>query len=309
MKSDSALERISTEDAPDTGQVGPVGDDAEEFEEWTTIVDSKRPWFDFNLGELWRFRDLILLFVRRDFRITYVQTVLGPLWLVLAPFLTTVVFTIIFGKVVQVPTDGIPSFVFYMSGTVCWSYFSSSVSQTSTVLIKNYRLFQRVHFPRLVMPVSLVMSNLIKFAIQFSFFLVFLVYFVIQGSGVAPNMAMLALPLLVLHMAVLSLGCGLIVAGTATRYRDLIQLTAFGLQLWMYATPVVYPVSQIPERFRFFFALNPMTAVVETFRYAFLGKSSVSSQDIVTSAVVTVILLLAGLIMFTRMEKTFLDTA
>ncbi len=283
-------------------------DSHEDSGRWTSIIRPRRPWFHLDLHELWNYRDLILLFVRRDFVAQYKQTILGPLWFFLQPLFTTIVFTIVFGRIARIPTDGIPGFLFYLSGTVCWAYFSICLTETSDTFFKNAQIFGKVFFPRLVVPVSIVISNVLKFLVQFSLFLFVLGFFLVKGSQVRPNPWIMALPLLVFQMGLLGLGCGIIVSAMTTKYRDLSLLVTFGVQLWMYATPVVYPLSQIPEQYRFYFSLNPMTAVVEGFRRAFLGTSSIGAEQVLISWAVTLGLLSLGIILFSRVEKTFMDT-
>jgi lipopolysaccharide transport system permease protein len=276
--------------------------------QWTTIIRPRHPWFHLEVGEVWRYRDLVRLFVRRDFVAQYKQTILGPLWFFLQPLFTTLVFTVVFGRIAKIPTDGIPDFLFYLSGTVCWGYFSACLVETSDTFVKNAPIFGKVYFPRLVVPVAVVISNVLKFSIQFLLFLFFLIYYYQGGAPVAANLWVAALPLLMVQMALLGLGCGILVSSLTTKYRDLSLVVSFGVQLWMFATPVVYPLSQIPEAYRKILVLNPMTAVVESFRLAFLGASSIEPQDVVLSLAVTVTLLFLGLVFFSRIEKTFMDT-
>jgi lipopolysaccharide transport system permease protein len=275
---------------------------------WSLIIQPHRGWLDLRLQQLWRYRDLILLFVWRDFVAVYKQTVLGPLWHILQPLLTTLTFTLIFGRVAQLSTDGLPQFLFYMAGTVSWTYFSACLTKTSTTFIANAHLFGKVYFHRLVIPVSVVLSNLITFMVQFLLFLAFLAYFAWQGAAVRPNSWILGVPVLLVIMAALGLGNGILISALTTRYRDLQQLVGFGVQLLMYATPVVYPLSSVPERFQWVVALNPMTAVTETFRYAFLGAGTVSTAGLVYSAACAAGILYLGLLLFTRVERTFMDT-
>jgi homopolymeric O-antigen transport system permease protein len=275
---------------------------------WDMVIQPQRGLFDLRLGELWHARDLILLFVRRDFVAVYKQTILGPLWYLIQPLLTTVIFTFIFGSVAKLPTDGLPQFLFYMSGTVVWAYFSSCLTKTSDTFITNANLFGKVYFPRLSVPVSILMSNLIAFGIQFGFFLFFMGYFAVSGSVIRPNWWILLTPLLIFIMAGLGLGLGIIVSSLTTKYRDLRFLVQFGAQLLMYATPVIYPASSVPERFRWIIEANPMTPIVEAFRYAFLGAGSVNPGQLLYSLVVTLVIVVLGIIMFNRVEATFMDT-
>jgi lipopolysaccharide transport system permease protein len=276
--------------------------------EWTSIIRPVTGWFDIHLGELWRYRDLIMLFVRRDFVAVYKQTILGPLWFLLQPLFTTIVFTVIFGKIAKIPTDGLPQVLFYLSGIVVWNYFANCLNKTSDTFVANAGIFGKVWFPRLSVPISIVISNLITFAIQFVLFLCFWVYFLLNGSTVNPQPLILILPLLILQMAALGLGCGIIVSSLTTKYRDLTYLVGFGVQLWMFATPVVYPISRIPARFQWIIALNPMAPIIELFRYSFLGAGTLIPWQIGLSIVNTVIILFIGIILFSRIEKSFMDT-
>ncbi|MFN2199682.1 MAG: ABC transporter permease [Caldilineaceae bacterium] len=277
-------------------------------DEWTLILRPRRPWLDLRLGELWQARDLIMLFVRRDFVSTYKQTILGPLWYIIQPLLTTITFTIIFGKVAQLSTDGLPQFLFYMSGTVIWGYFAMCLNKTSNTFVSNRGLFGKVYFPRLAVPISVAISNLVNFGIQFLLFVVFVIFFMVAGSDVHLNAAILLTPLLILMLAGIGLGFGIIVSSMTTRYRDLTQLVAFGVQLLMYATPVIYPLSAVPERLRPIIALNPLTAIIETFRYGYLGAGDVGYGGLIYSFCFMVVVLLTGLIYFNRIEQTFMDT-
>jgi lipopolysaccharide transport system permease protein len=275
---------------------------------WTTSIRPHSGWFDINLKEIWSYRDLILLFVRRDFVAYYKQTILGPLWFFLQPLFTTIVFTIIFGKIANIPTDGLPQMLFYMAGIVTWNYFSSCLTQTSNTFVTNAGIFGKVYFPRLAVPISVVITNLLTFAIQFGLFLVFMLYFYLNGSSIQPNIWILLAPFLLIQMAALGLGMGILVSSMTTKYRDLAFAVGFGVQLWMYATPVVYPLSQIPEKWQWLIALNPMTSIVETFRYAFLGAGTVQLMLLGISLGMTIIILAAGIILFSRVQKTFMDT-
>ena len=275
---------------------------------WTMIIRAQRNWLDLRLGELWHYRDLIRLFVWRDFVSVYKQTILGPLWYLIQPLLTTITFTVIFGNIAGLPTDGLPQFLFYMSGTVIWSYFATCLNKTSETFITNAHLFGKVYFPRLAVPVSVLISSLVAFMIQFLLFLCFMIYFWLVGSDVQPNLWALITPLLLLMMAGLGLGFGIIVSSLTTRYRDLRFLVAFGVQLWMYATPVIYPVSSIPERFRPLIQANPLTSVLETFRYAFLGAGTVNILNLLYTFGFMLVVLIIGILIFNRIEATFMDT-
>jgi len=275
---------------------------------WTKVIRPKRGFLDLRLRELWRARDLIMLFVWRDFVSLYKQTILGPLWYLIQPLLTTIVFTVIFGNVAKLPTDGLPPFLFYMAGTVIWSYFSSCLTKTSDTFISNAQLFGKVYFPRLAVPISILLSNLITFAIQFAFFLIFMGYFALSGSVLQPNGWILLMPVLVVIMAGLGLGLGIIVSSLTTKYRDLRFLVQFGVQLLMYATPVIYPISTIPQRFQWIILANPMTPIVEVFRYAFLGSGEVNLPNLAYSFGFMLVVLFIGAVIFNRVEATFMDT-
>jgi lipopolysaccharide transport system permease protein len=279
-----------------------------ENNQWTTIIRPRSRWLDVNFAELWQYRDLIRLFVRRDFVAQYKQTILGPLWFFVQPLLTTLVFTVVFGRIAGIPTDGIPDFLFYMSGTVCWQYFSTSLILNSDTFVSNAGVFGKVYFPRLAVPLSIAISGVFKFLIQFGLFLIFLLYFFLKGSAVGLSIWAIALPFLVVQMGLLGVGCGILVSSLTTKYQDLRHIVAFGVQLWMYATPVVYPLSVVPERLRDLFALNPMMAVVEGFRLGFVGVSAINVRYVAISWVVTLTILLIGLIRFSSVEKTFMDT-
>jgi lipopolysaccharide transport system permease protein len=277
--------------------------------QWDMIIEPKRGLLDLRWNELWRYRDLVMLFVRRDFVAIYKQTILGPLWYLIQPLLTTLTFTVIFGNIAGLPTDGLPQFLFYMSGTVVWSYFSACLTKTSETFVANAGLFGKVYFPRLAVPVSILVSNLITFAIQFVFFLVFLFYFSLRGASVEPNWWWIALsPILILMMAGLSLGFGIIISSLTTKYRDLRFLIQFGVQLLMYATPVIYPLSSIPERFTPFILANPMTPIIEAFRFAFLGAGMVKIIHLLYSFGFMIVVVFLGAVIFNRVEQTFMDT-
>jgi lipopolysaccharide transport system permease protein len=275
---------------------------------WTTEIKPRRSLFDLNLREIWHYRDLTLLFVKRDFIAQYKQTILGPLWFLLQPLFSTIIFTVIFSRVARIPTDNVPPFLFYMAGNVVWGYFSNCFNATSTTFVTNAAIFGKVYFPRLVMPLSNVITRLFMFIIQFGLFAVFYGYFLMKGAPIRPNLWVLTMPLLLLQMALMGLGFGILVSSLTTKYRDLTFLVTFGVQLWMYATPIVYPLSQIPAKYRLLMNLNPMTSVVEVFRFAFLGQGTVSAGGIWCSLIETLLVLAIGTVLFNRVEKTFMDT-
>ncbi|MEW6092447.1 MAG: ABC transporter permease [Chloroflexota bacterium] len=279
-----------------------------ESQNWDMVLGPRRNLLDLRLRELWQARDLILLFVRRDFVAVYKQTILGPLWYLIQPLLTTVIYTIIFGNIAQLSTDGLPDFLFYMSGTVIWTYFASCLTKTSETFIHNTNLFGKVYFPRLAVPLSVLTSNLIAFAIQFVLFLFFMAYFAWQGADLHPNWWILLTPLLLLMMAGLGLGFGILISSLTTKYRDLRFLVQFGVELLMFATPVIYPTSSIPAQYQQLIQFNPMSPVVEAFRYAYLGAGTVSFWQLAYSFGFMLVVILLGVIVFNRVEATFMDT-
>jgi lipopolysaccharide transport system permease protein len=306
LKSQHELQKeIILEDIDTTNKKNTV---ITEDEDWDLIIRPKRAWWDLRLDQVWRYRDLILLFVRRDFVSYYKQTILGPLWFLIQPLLTTMVFTVIFGQIAKLPTDGRPQFLFYLSGTVIWGYFAECFKKTSDTFIANSKIFGKVYFPRLVMPISVLISNLITFAIQFVLFLGFVIYFISRGADVQITKYALLLPLLILLMAGLGLGFGIIVSSLTTKYRDLRFLVSFGVQLWMYATPVIYPISSIPQNWRWVANINPITPIVEAFRHAFIGGGSLSWPMLGYSFVAMIVVFFIGVLLFNRVEQTFMDT-
>lgn len=273
-----------------------------------TVVNSKRGLFSLNLRELWSYRDLVVLFVKRDLKNVYKQTVLGPVWIIINPFLSSFIFTVIFGMIANISTNGVPQFLFYMSGNILWSYFSSCFNRAGSTFLSNARIFSKVYFPRLVMPLSGILYNSITFLIQFLMFVILTVIYFVLGQNVLPNILTLALPLFMLHTAFLGTGVGLIVSSLTTKYRDLNVLVSFGLSLWMYVTPIVYPVSQIPQNLRAIMLLNPAAPIIEAFRFAFLGSGSIEPMYIIISVLVTATLLTVGMLVFNQVEKNYIDT-
>lgn len=274
----------------------------------TYYINSKQSVFDLNLREVWHYRDLLLMLVKRDFITFYKQTILGPLWFIVQPLLTTAIYVLIFGNIAKLSTDGMPQILFYLSGITIWNYFSESLTKTSTVFTANAGMFGKVYFPRLIMPLSIVASSLMKFAVQFGIFILVLLYYVIFTDTVQPNAWMLLTPILILMMAMFALGVGMIFSSMTTKYKDLTFLLAFGIQLFMYITPVIYPVSALPEKFRFIVYLNPLSPIFECFRYAFLGSGSFDLMSLFWSGIFIVVLLVAGTVIFNKVEKSFMDT-
>ncbi|WP_184875164.1 ABC transporter permease [Kaistella daneshvariae] len=277
-------------------------------EQPTYYINSKQSVFDLNLKEVWQYRDLLLMLVKRDFITFYKQTILGPLWFIVQPLLTTAIYVILFGNIAKLSTDGMPQVLFYLSGITVWNYFSESLTKTSSVFTANAGMFGKVYFPRLIMPLSIVASSLMKFAVQFGIFILVLLYYVIFTDTVQPNAWMLLTPVLILMMAMFALGLGMIFSSLTTKYKDLTFLLTFGIQLFMYITPVVYPISALPEKFRFLVYFNPLSPVFECFRYAFLGAGSFDPMALVWSGILIAGLLVLGTVIFNKVEKSFMDT-
>lgn len=274
----------------------------------TYYINSKQSLFSLNLHEVWEYRDLLLMLMKRDFITFYKQTILGPLWFIVQPLLTTLIYVVLFGNIAKLSTDGMPQVLFYLSGITIWNYFSESLTKTSTVFTSNAGMFGKVYFPRLIMPLSIVASALMKFAVQFGIFIVVLLYYVTFTDTVHPNWWILLTPVLILLMAMFALGMGMIFSSMTTKYKDLTFLLAFGTQLFMYVTPVVYPISALPEKFKFLAYFNPLSSIFECFRYAYLGAGSFDLMSLMISAVVIMILLVVGTVIFNKVEKSFMDT-
>ena len=276
---------------------------------WSEVIQPSSSLFDWKLKEVWNYRDLLRMFVRRDFVATYKQTILGPLWFFIQPIFTTITFTIVFGNFAGISSDGQPRMVFYMAGLTLWNYFSECFTKASSVFTTNANIFGKVYFPRLIMPLTIVVSNLIKFIIQYLLFLVFYAYFLLNGNtSIHPNSFILMTPFLILLMAGISLGAGMIFSAMTTKYKDLIFLLTFGIQLLMYATPVIYPLASIPDQYKTYVLMNPLTAVIETFRYGYLGTGTFSWSALVYSTIFMILLLLSGITIFNRVERSFMDT-
>ena len=278
------------------------------IESWDVVIKPVHGWFNINFKEIVQYWDLILLFVKRDFVVFYKQTILGPLWHIIQPLVNSGIFTIIFSKVAKIPTDGVPPFLFYMAGTVTWGYFAACLTSISSTFVSNSEIFGKVFFPRMTVPIAIVITGFFQFFIQFVIFLGFLLYYWSQGAQVEPTIMVFTLPLILLHMAILSLGMGILISSLVTKYRDLLFAMSFAVQIWMYITPVVYPLSQVPENYRMLYVLNPMVSIVESFRGAFLGVSSIEPSHILISVIVTIGIFFTGVVLFSRIEKTFMDT-
>jgi lipopolysaccharide transport system permease protein len=275
------------------------------------VIRPTRGWFTLNLAEIWQYRDLLVLLIQRDFIAKYKQTILGPAWFILQPLLTTVVFSVVFGEIVKVPTDGLPPILFYLTGLLGWNYFAQIFQSASGTLVNNAGIFGKVYFPRLVVPLSAIISNLFAFALQLATVVAFWIYFKLftSASGLFGFSAGITwLPLVLLQVAALSLGIGLWLSALTTKYRDFTFLSGFIIQIWMYATPVIYPLSQVPEKWRWIAVLNPMTMPVEAIRIMFLGQGTVIGAYVLLSLSITVLLLLSGVLVFNKVQRTFVDT-
>ncbi|MBX7093212.1 MAG: ABC transporter permease [Flavobacteriales bacterium] len=277
--------------------------------DWDVIIKSDRKLWHFGFSELWRYRDLVFLFVRRDFVANYKQTVLGPLWHIIQPLLTTLTFTIIFGNIAGLSTDGSPKILFYLSGIIAWSYFSLGLTKTSTTFISNAHIFSKVYFPRLSVPISIVISNLISFGIQLLTFFGFLLYFIlVENYSFNGNITIIFLPLLLILMAFLALGAGILVSSLTTKYRDISFLVGFGVQLMMYFSPVIFPLDTVEGKLKYLLLANPMTPIIEAFRYSLLGTGEFNWLHLSYSLVITLIMVLGGVIIFNKVERSFNDT-
>jgi lipopolysaccharide transport system permease protein len=280
----------------------------EALKEWDLVIEPQSSLLQLNLKDVWRYRDLLWLLVKRDFVSFYKQTILGPLWFFIQPLFTTIIFTFIFGNLAGLSTDGLPQPLFYMAGITAWNYFADCLTKTSTVFRDNANIFGKVYFPRLIMPLSIVVSNLVRFGVQMLLFFMMIGYYAYTGANFHLTTAVLLFPILVLLMALLGLGLGLIITALTTKYRDLAFLITFGVQLMMYATTVIYPLSAAPSAYKWVIELNPMTGIIEAFRYGFLGEGSLTFQTLGYSIAFTLIALVLGVIIFNKTEKTFVDT-
>ncbi len=279
--------------------------------EWDLVIEPQNSMFELHLKDVWRYRDLLWLLVKRDFVSFYKQTILGPLWFFIQPLFTTIIFTFIFGNLAGLSTDGLPQPLFYMAGITAWNYFADCLTKTSTVFRDNANIFGKVYFPRLIMPLSIVVSNLVRFGVQMLLFFVMMVYYLVSneiGAEFHMNVYVLLFPLLVLMMALLGLGLGLIITAMTTKYRDLAFLITFGVQLMMYATTVIYPLSAAPAKYKWLIELNPMTGIIEAFRFGFLGQGEFTINTFGYSVIFTLVSLVLGVIVFNKTEKTFVDT-
>ncbi|REC48990.1 ABC transporter permease [Chryseobacterium pennipullorum] len=276
-------------------------------QKWTETIDADHSLFDLKLKEVWKYKDLVYMFVKRDFVSSFKQTILGPVWFFINPILTTIVYLIIFGRIAKLPTDGAPPLLFYLAGVTLWNYFSTSLLATSSTFSGNAGIFGKVYFPRLVTPISIVISNLMRLGVQFLLFLLVWGYYLSQGK-VQPNLWILATPFLILLMAFFSLGLGMIFSALTTKYKDLNMLLGFGVSLYMYTTPVIYPTSSLRGVFKDIALYNPLTGIFECFKYAWLGVGNFSPVMLGASTISILIIMAVGIVIFNKVEKTFMDT-
>ncbi|MCS6933900.1 MAG: ABC transporter permease [Chitinophagales bacterium] len=278
-------------------------------EEWTEIITPRRGLWDIPLRELWRYRDLTWLFVLRDIKAQYKQTILGPLWFLVQPLLSTLVFFFIFNRIARLPTDGIPPVLFYLSGIVLWSYFAECLNKTSNVFTVNANIFGKVYFPRLTIPISVVIGGLVRLATQLFTLAIIIIYYIYADEyRFQPNLALLLTPLLIVLLAALGLSLGIIFSSLTTKYKDLSFLLAFGVQLWMYASPVIYPLRAVTGKLRDILLLNPVTPVIETFRYALFGSGYYEPGALLYTALFSLVAFVIGIVIFNQVEKSFMDT-
>ena len=276
-------------------------------QQWTETIESKHSLFDLNLKEVWRYKDLVYMFVKRDFVSSFKQTILGPIWFFINPIFTTIVYIVVFGNIAKLSTDGAPKILFYLAGITLWNYFSSCLVGTSNVFTNNAGIFGKVYFPRLIMPISIVLSNLMRFGVQMGLFLIAFLYYLTKGE-VQPNWWILATPFLILLMAMFALGVGMIFSSMTTKYRDLQMLLGFGVSLYMYATPVIYPVSALPKAIQPYAAWNPLTGIFECFKYGWLGVGDFNAPMLMISTILIFVILVIGTVTFNKVEKGFMDT-
>lgn len=278
-------------------------------QKYHTHITSKHNWFDLKLREVWRYRDLIVLFTQRSFALTYKQTILGPAWIFLNPFLTSIIYTFVFGGVAGMSTDGVPQILFYLCSNAIWTFFSSCVTKNAQTFTANAGVFGKVYFPRLTIPISNILASIVQFMVQMILVGIFLGYYVFSGS-VNPNWrAWLLIPIVLLHLGIMGLGFGIIISSVTTKYRDLSILVTFGVQLWMYVTPIVYPLSQLGDGlFKTLLMINPVTSSIEVFRYAVLGQGTIVLEYLALSWFITILVAVFGIVIFNRVEKTFMDT-
>ncbi|MFV0471197.1 MAG: ABC transporter permease [Paludibacteraceae bacterium] len=276
--------------------------------EYTTVIKPQSRLWEVDFKEIWRYRDLLSMFVKRDIVTQYKQTILGPTWFFIQPAFTTIMYMVVFGGIAKISTDGLPQPLFYLSGIVLWQYFSDCLNKTSTTFTANQAIFGKVYFPRLIVPMSIVVSNLLRLGIQLLLFILVYIYYIIIGVHILPNAYALLIPLLIMMLAGLSLGFGIIVSSMTTKYRDLTILFTFIVQLWMYATPVIYPLSMMPQKYQWIVALNPLTSIFEAFKFGMMGVGTFSWLQLTYSFVFMAAVMAIGIVVFNRVQKSFMDT-
>lgn len=277
--------------------------------EWDLIIEPKNKWYQLDVASLWKYKDLLMLLVRRDFVAVYKQTILGPIWFFIQPIITTLTFTVIFGNIANISTNGIPSMLFYLSGITLWTYFADCLNKTSNTFVANAGVFGKVYFPRLIVPLSVLVSNLVKFAIQLILFASIWIYYLSTSDSVHPHYAYMVLfPVLVLMMAGLGFGFGILISSLTTKYRDFTFLVGFGVQLLMYASPIVYPLSIVPDKYKWIVLANPVSSIIESFKYIFLGNGMFSWMTLAYSFGFMLVVILLGMLTFNKVEKSFMDT-
>lgn len=277
--------------------------------EWDLIIEPKNKWYQLDVASLWKYKDLLLLLVRRDFVAVYKQTILGPIWFFIQPIITTLTFTVIFGNIANISTNGIPTMLFYLSGITLWTYFADCLNKTSNTFVANAGVFGKVYFPRLIVPLSVLVSNLVKFTIQLVLFLGIWIYYLVTSNDVNPHYGYIILfPLLVLMMAGLGFGFGILISSLTTKYRDFTFLVGFGVQLLMYASPIVYPLSIVPDKYKWIVLANPVSSIIESFKFIFLGNGLFSWMNLAYSFAFMLVVILLGMLTFNKVEKSFMDT-
>ena len=280
-----------------------------EEENWDLIIKPKNKWYKIDIASIWKYSDLLMLLVRRDFISVYKQTILGPIWFFIQPLITTLIFTVIFGNLAKISTAGIPAILFYMSGITLWTYFADCLNKTSNTFIANAGVFGKVYFPRLIVPLSVLISNLIKLGIQILLFLIIWIYYLSKNDVINPQWTLIWLfPILIVIMAGLGLGFGILISSLTTKYRDFTFLIGFGVQLLMYASPIVYPMAIVPEKWKFWILLNPVSSIIETFKFIFMGNGYFSWHSLMYSLTFMIVLIIVSVIVFNKVEKTFMDT-
>lgn len=277
-------------------------------EHWDLTIKPQTHWYDLRIKEIFKYKDLLFLFVKRDFISIYKQTILGPLWFFIQPIITAITFTVIFGNLAKISTDGLPQILFYMCGITLWNYFADTLTKTADTFSSNVNIFGKVYFPRMIVPLSVVVSNLIKLGIQFLLFLCIWIYYLIQTDLIHPNKMLVLIPYLIILIGFMALSFGIIISSLTTKYRDLKFLVTFGIQLMMYASPIVYPLSIVPEKYKWIIIANPVTSIIESFKYAFLGVGEFNWFYLGYSTLFTIVLFMIGLVIFHRVEKSFMDT-